>query len=306
MVRRESTVCRLESASSRRSICVKMVHPRPNGTENSASLFAALCHYHARSDHQGGFTVPQPFGWVPQHRAVIMEWVEGLNFNDILKRERWSARRRHEHIRKAAGWLRWFHGQSEMETASLAKRIKLKGIVTTLDNHAEVPQAMKAHDPTLREFLEVARNAAKYVRATEMDFVDLHGDFKLTNLLISSSGQVVGIDFKGEGRGAISHDICRFLSDLDFHLNLVGRSFALEKSSPSNNFTVFLAAYGGRMTKLNREPFLFLYFLTILRGLVQQRRKFTGGIGFRLRQAVMRRLAKKLSREVARGLVKTP
>ncbi len=306
MVRRESTVCRLKSAASGRSICVKMVHLKPNGTENSGSLFAALCHYHARSDHQAGFTVPQPFGWVPQHRAVIMEWVEGLNFNDILKRERWSARRRHEHIRKAAGWLRWFHGQSEMETSSLVKRIKLKSIVKTLNDHPEVDAAVKAHDPALREFLEVAKKASKQVVATEMDFVDLHGDFKLTNLLIASNGHIVGIDFKGEGRGAISHDICRFLSDLDFHHNVVGRSFALEETSPANDFTAFLSAYGGRMAKLGREPFLFLYFLTILRGLVHQRRKFTSGIGFRLRQAVMRRLAKKLSREVTRRLVKTP
>ncbi len=304
MIRRESTVARLKSPSSGKSICVKIVNPKPNGSENSGSLYAALCDYHAKSDHENGFTVPKPHGWVPDRRAVIMEWVEGRNFNEVLKCEWFSPRRRHETVRKAAGWLRWFHSQSEAEPSTLEKRLKLKLILNAFD--APVDAAAMAHDSELRGYLEVAKKAAKKVTATAMDLVDLHGDFKPTNLLISRTGAVVGIDFKGEGRGAAIHDICRFLSDLDFHRNLIGRSFALDPRSASNDFEVFMDAYGGSVAALDRQVFTYLYFLTTLRGLVHQRRKFTGTTGFRLRQAVVRRLAKKLSHEVSRSLLAEP
>lgn len=304
MVRRESTICRLGSPSSGKSICVKIVHPKPSGSENSGKLFAALRHYHAKSDTRNGYTVAQPYGWVPEHRAVIMEWVDGRNFNEILKREWLSPRKRHDRIRKAAGWLRWFHTQSELEPATLAKQLKLKNIVTIFGQ--EVGSAAMAHDSELLGYLEIARNASKRVQTTPMDLVDLHGDFKPTNLLVASSGAVVGIDFKGDGRGAPVHDICRFLSDLDFHRNVVGRSFALEPRSEANDFEVFLNSYGGRMTELDRDVFTYLYFLTTLRGLVHQRKKFIPSALFRMRQAVVRRLAGKLSREVSRTLLLRP
>lgn len=304
MVRRESTVCRLRSASSRKSVCIKIVHPKPNGAENSGSLFAALRHYHARSDHENGYTVPEPYGWIPEHRAVIMEWVDGRNFNQILKREWLTPRRRHDSVRKAAKWLRWFHSQSEVEPSTLAKRLKLKLIVTAFDE--PVSEAAKTHDPELRGYLEIAKKASKKVQTTAMDLVDLHGDFKPTNLLISNTGKVVGIDFKGDGRGAAIHDICRFLSDLDFHRNVVGRSFALDATSGSNDFEVFLNAYGGSMAELDRQVFTYLYFLTTLRGLVHQRKKFNPTAAFKVRQAVVRGLAGKLAQKVSHTLLAEP
>ena len=233
-----------------------------------------------------------------------MEWVDGRNFNEVFKREWLSPRKRHESIRRAAGWLRWFHSQSEVEPSNLTKRLNFKNIVTAFE--APVDEAAKAHDPKLREYLEIARKVAKIVRTTGMDLADLHGDFKPTNLLVSDSGTVVGIDFKGEGRGAVVHDICRFLSDLDFHRNVVGRSFALESRSPTNDFEVFLNAYGGRIAALDPRVVTYLYFLTTLRGLVHQRKKFIAKAVFRLRQAVVRHLAEKLAREVSRTLLTEP
>ena len=83
----------------------------------------------------------------------------------------------------------------------------------------------------------------------------------------------------------------------------VGRTFALEKRSASNDFEVFLTTYGGRMAELDRQVFTYLYFLTTLRGLVHQRKKFNPTAVFRMRQAVVCRLAGKLSREVSRTLL---
>jgi serine/threonine protein kinase len=305
LVRRESTIYRLSSVSGRRSICIKVVTRGSRELQDAASLYVALRHYHARSDRERGFTVPEPYGWIPEHRAVIMEWVEGRTFSEILKKELFLTKRRHESIRKVAGWLRWFHSQSKVERGSLANGWQLKGIVKVFNETRDLDKAAMAHDSVLREYFEVASKSSEVLGAAEIDCAILHDDFKPTNLLISSSGVVVGIDFLGRRRGPVSHDIFRFLSDLDFYRNLVGRSFALSSGSKSNDFDVFLAAYGGRAGGIARQPFVYLYFLTILSALVHQRKKFNRRIGHMIRMAVFRGIAKQLSHELTSGVCRS-
>ena len=99
-------------------------------------------------------------------------------------------------------------------------------------------------------------------------------------------------------RGPVSHDICRFLSDLDFYRILAGRPLALHATPGSNDFDTFLSAYGGRAGGISRPAFAYLYFVTILSALVHQRRKFRLSPGHLIRLAVLRRMARKLSHEL--------
>ena len=300
MVRRESTIFRLNSPGSGRSICVKVSKRESRGLEDSASLYAALCHYHAGADRENGFTVPEPYGWVPEHGAVIMEWVEGRTFSEMLKWDMFSTTRRHENIRKAARWLRWFHSQSELQRAKLANGWQLKTIVKVFNEAGDLNKAAMAHDPAIREYIEVASRSAGLLRGVGIDSAILHGDFKATNLIISSSG-VVGIDFLGRRRGPVSTDIFRFLSDLDFYRSLLGRSFAMRPASRPNDFEVFLSAYGGSVAGIGKPSFLYLYFLTVLSSIVHQRRKFKRGAEHMVRLAVVRGIARQLSLELSRG-----
>lgn len=300
LVRRESTIYRLSSVRSGRSICVKVIKSESRGLKDSASLYAALSHYHARSDREQGYTVPEPYGWVPEHAAVIMEWVEGRTVSEMLKRDLFSTRRRHENIRKVAGWLRWFHSQSEPERGNLTNGWQLKTIVKVFNEAGDLDKAATAHDPVIREYIGVASRSAGLLRGVEIDSAILHGDFKATNLIISNSG-VVGIDFLGRRRGPVSNDIFRFLSDLDFYRGLLGRSFAMRPASASNDFEVFLAAYGGRAAGIARPSFVYLYFLTILSAIVHQRRKFKRGAEHMIRLAVVRGIARQLSHELSGG-----
>jgi aminoglycoside phosphotransferase (APT) family kinase protein len=299
LVRRESTIHRLSSSQSGRSICVKIVKRVSRGSQDAATLYAALRHYHAGSNWEIGYTVPEPYGCVPEHQAVIMEWVEGRTFGEILKMEQFSTRKRHANIRKAAGWLRWFHLQSEVRRASQANGRQLNGIRKVFEETADQNPAATVHDPELRCHLEVASRSAGALRDSEIDSAVLHGDFKPTNLIISHSGVVVGIDFMATKRGPVSHDICRFLSDLDFYRNLMGRSFALSPGSGSNDFDAFLSGYGGPAVGIARRAFVYQYFLTILSALVHQRKKFNRQAGHRIRLAVLRRIARQLSHEVS-------
>lgn len=301
MVRRESTVYRLTSVRSGKSIVIKIITRASRGMEDSGSLYAALRHYHARSDREQGYTVPEPYAWIPEHHAVIMEWVEGRTFSKILKTEWFFTKRRHANIRKAAGWLRWFHAQSEMEPATPVNNKQLKGIIKVFEETSGLHQAATAHDSALRDSLNVALKCAGLQRGFKVDCVTLHGDFKATNILISPTG-VVGIDFLGRKRGPVSHDICRFLSDLDFYRAWFGRSFALRSASGANDFEVFLSAYGGAVAGIDRRVWLHWYHVTILSSLVHQRRKFQRRFAHMLRLRVVRRIAVQLSNELSKGL----
>ncbi|MES2923505.1 MAG: phosphotransferase [Verrucomicrobiota bacterium] len=297
LVRRESTIHRLNSPSCRRSICVKVVNGE---AQDAASLYQALSHYHARSDLGNGYTVPEPFGWVPEHGAVIMEWVEGQTLCAILKRKMFFTKRRHENIRKAAGWLRWFHSQSELEPGNFGKGKQLKSVIKVFEEARDLEKAATVHDPALEGYLELALKSKGVLRGVEMDRAILHRDFKPTNLLITSSGVVVGIDFLGRKKGPVTYDICRLLSELDFYQALRGRSLALSFGSKSNDFEVFLSAYGGRAGGIARPVFVYLYFLTIVSILAHQRRRFKSGAGNRIRLAFIRRFARQLSHEVSK------
>ncbi len=299
MVRRWSTVYRLDSARSGKSICLKVVNGGTRALEESEKLHAALRHYHARSDRDKGYTVPEPYGWVPEHAAVIMEWVEGLTYGDMLKRELFSRKRRHENLRKVGGWLRWFHEQSPVESESLEKLGQLRGITKVFRKAGDVKKEAASHDPLLRRYLEVAGKSAGVLQGAEIDCAMLHGDFKPTNVLISPAGVVTGIDIADGRRGPVSHDICRFLSDVDFYRNLLGRRFALGPVPRSNDFEAFLSGYGGRAAEIGRRAFGYLYFLTILSVLVNQRKKFQGGTVAMIRLAIFRRIAKELSDEMS-------
>jgi len=306
MLRRWSTVYRMDSERSGKSICVKVVHGGTNATEDAGKLYEALCHYHVRADREKGYTVPEPFGWLPEHRAVIMEWVEGMTYSQVLKRELFSTRKRHESLRKVAGWLHWFHAQSPVESESLEKLGQLRGIEKVFKKARDVDKAATSHDRVLRHYLNLASSSSGVLRGSEVDNAVLHGDFKPTNLLISRSGVVTGIDFAGGRRGPVSHDICRFLSDVDLYRNLLGRRFALGPVPRSNDFEAFLSGYGGRAGGISRGVFVYLYFLAILSVLVNQRKKFQGGAAAMIRLAIFRRIAREVSLELSADRSRTP
>ncbi len=300
-VRRESTVFRLTSPSSGRSICIKLFRAGPDGTRECIRQHAALHFYHARSDHENGYTVPQPHGCVAEHRAVIMEWADGRTYGDILKRDLFSTVRRQENLRKVAGWLRWFHSQSEAGRRILGNRGPLGDISRVFDQVDGLGKSARAHDPAIRELIAVAIGNLDLLHGLEVDLADLHGDFKPTNLLISPSGQVIGLDFMNGKRGPVSQDICRFLCDLDLYRNLLGGSVTSSSVAGNSDFEVFLSAYGGRAANLPQMAAIFLYFLTVLRSIVHQRANFKGGVVQRTRLAVFRRIAKRLARKLTTG-----
>ena len=300
LVRRESTVYRLKSDQSDKTICIKIIHGGTRGSVNAGRLYDALRHYHPRSDRENGFTVPEPYGWIPEHAAVIMEWVEGRTFSETLKDDFLFTQRRHQNIRRAAGWLRWFHSQSPVEQGPLAGVRQIKGIARVFHQSDDLHPAATRHDPVLRAHLDLASSFSHGLRGTEVACADLHGDFKATNLLISRSGNVVGLDFLGGKRGPISHDICRFLCDLDFYRNWFGRSHALNPGARSNDFEAFHSAYGnGCAGGLAGQTFMQVYFLTILSALVHQRKKFRRGMIQRVRLVVLRSIARQLANKIS-------
>lgn len=262
LVRREATLYFLKSPSSGKSIVVKVFTHFQEKGKNSAQLHAALVRYHRGSDLTKGYTVPEPYGLIPDHAAVIMEWVEKPTFHKLLYRDMLSPARRHENIRRVAGWLRWFHSQSEVSTACVGDDQPIRRIMRKV-RASGLAESGKWHDESLHRSLELAVKCSTLVRRLSIDHALCHHDFKPTNVLLDDS-HIVGIDFLAHRRDPVTLDICRFLIQLDLYRTLWRKSFALTRRTRGNDFDIFLSAYGGNAAGIGDDELLYLYFVSVL------------------------------------------
>jgi len=262
LLRREATLYFLRSASSGKSIVVKVFTSLQDKEKNSAQLHALLAHYHRGSDLVNGHTVPKPYGLIPGHAAVIMEWVEKPTFHKLLYRDMLFPKARHEKIKRVAGWLRWFHSQSEVAPSRLGDDPPIRRIVRKV-RASKLAESGKWHDESLFRCLDLAVKCSPIVRRLSIDHALCHQDFKPTNVLLDDT-HIVGIDFLTRRRDPVTLDICRFMIQLDLYRTLWKKSFALTRRTEGNDFDVFLNAYGGGASELGDDELLYLYFVSVL------------------------------------------
>lgn len=299
LVRREATLYFLSSASYGKSIVVKVFNNLQDKQRNSAQLYAALDHYHRGSDFQNGYTVPKPYGLIPGYAAVIMEWVEKPTFHKMLYRDMLFPQARHEKIKRVAGWLRWFHSQSDMAAACVGDDQPIRRIVRKV-SASGFSEGGKWHDESLRQSLELAVKCSSLVKHLSIDHALCHHDFKPTNVLVDDD-HIVGIDFLAHRRDPVTLDICRFLIQLDLYRTLLGKSFALKRGSAGNDFDVFLSAYGEGVTRIGKDELLYLYFVSVLSRWSSLAIHWANGrrtLRQRFHLIVIRSIAKQLSAEM--------
>jgi hypothetical protein len=309
LVRREATVYFLSSKSSGNSIVVKVFTNPAQKEKDSARLHAALVHYHRGSDFSKGYSVPKPFGLTPQYAAVIMQWVDKPTFHKLLYRDMLFPKARHEKIRRVAGWLRWFHSQSDVAAACIGDDQPIRRIVRKI-RASSLSQSGEWHDDSLHQSLELAVKCSYLLRHVSISHALCHHDFKPTNVLLDDA-HIIGIDFLAHRRAPVTHDICRFLIQLDLYRTFWGKSFALKRGSKINDFDVFLSAYGGNVTKIGDDEFLYLYFVSVLSRWSSLAIRWNNGkraIQQRFHIFVIRSIARQLSAELekrcARGFKK--
>ena len=201
-----------------------------------ARQLAALKHYHGAMASAPALTVPAPWAALPEHRTLIMEWIEAPRLDHLLK----AARKRQERDRliAAAGrWLRHFHDQGDHSLRPLGDIDLLRPIDTFLGG----ADGSGVRDLHMRAAYGVLRKTARDHAGTKIPFVTSHGDFSPANMFLDAT-RTVGFDFKATAARPPARDILHFL--------IYARSFntspwmLLDPRLDTDDLAAFLAAYG--------------------------------------------------------------
>jgi hypothetical protein len=170
-----------------------------------ARQIEALRRYHAAMASRPGLTVPAPWAALPEHRTLIMEWIDAPRVDKLLSRA--GTRLERDRIIADAGrWLRHFHDQGDRTLQPLKDIDLLRPIDTLLSGEG----GATARDPVWRAAYDVLRDSVRQFAETRISFVISHGDFSPPNLFLGAD-RTIGFDFKANAARPPARDILHFL-----------------------------------------------------------------------------------------------
>lgn len=259
--------------------------------KETVKQLALLERYHGAMAMRPDLSVPAPWAALPEHRTLVMEWIDEPGMRTLLRR---AGRRREERgrlIAAAGRWLRHFHDQSglvelPLQTHRLQRRIDLLLGGETGAGH-------KVHDRIFRDaYGALLRCAAEFADAP-FPHATAHGDFMARNLF--HGNRTIGIDIGGRANFPVTHDIFLFLVQADVERPLFTAS---SSGIRSRDAQAFLAAYDAREQLGDDRVMAFLYLGAALtrwaRRIHQLRlyryRSFRLALALRLRQITRRAL----------------
>lgn len=164
----------------------------------------ALQHYHSAMS-EPGLAVPAPFAAVPQHRTLIMEWIDAPRVDGLLRRAG-RGEERNRIMAEAGRWLRHFHDLGEKALRPLGSIDLLRPLDTVLSGVGGVG----ARDRAFRTAYGVLQASTREFADRKLAFVTSHGDFSPANLF-QGDGRTIGFDFKASTALPAARDMLHFL-----------------------------------------------------------------------------------------------
>lgn len=203
------------------------------------------------SDHSIPPLAPHAYDICPATCAFSMELLVGETLDARIKQAR-QKQALDDSLRLAAIWLRKLHRspiqcKTGKPYAQLLSQIEMSGAPLAARNKV----ARRGFEWMRKDLAEVERHPA--------ELVPLHGDFKASNLIHTSTG-VYGIDIGLRFMNAGAMDAAQFMADLLLDrrgMNLCGKNHDI-----ANMVEVFLQAYGDDTAESRKQTIWWLlYFL---------------------------------------------
>jgi hypothetical protein len=204
----------------------------------------------------------RPLGNLPAAKALFSEELPASTLRDLIMpalglRRQLDEAKALEYLRKSGYWLRLFHEMpAEPRWQQFDPREyldKVRSYLTELDRLGVPAANCDGLDAKIANFIEDRRLAER-----ELLFGWRHGDYNLRNILISTTGKIVGFDTKMRRVCPIWEDVAIFLVELRAHKGLVlsrGRVYDMARLAAWEQ--VFLDGYRGD-AKIDTE-FLAIY-----------------------------------------------
>jgi len=162
---------------------------------------------------QANWKIPRPLDCFDTGPALVMEAVPGVPLDRRWPQVVWLGRRLREaeaDCRRAGQWLRFYHdvgGREEVEVFDI--RDKWNGVEESLQGL----RALGFSPGVCSSLLDGLRPLVERLKGRPWVISHVHGGFLVDNVLIHD-GAVTSLDFSGNDRNLIEHDIASFLNSL--------------------------------------------------------------------------------------------
>ena len=181
-----------------------------------------------------GFAAVQPVAYLAEVNAIVTEVIDAVPLRSKL-----SVRPDPSTLFAAAGrWLRIYHdrvGEASEQPFPAGE------LLAELERAAA---GARRWPDLLRRYLDVARSALVALDGVPVRAGLLHGDFNLSNVLVTGDGRVAVID-TNRAEGPVALDLARLITDLRTHK---GRALTFGLRPPSSAVrewqAAFLSGYG--------------------------------------------------------------
>jgi len=144
-----------------------------------------------------------PVGYLPAANAIVTEVLDAVPLRVLVRRGRVAA----ETLNAAGRWLRLYHARIGRVHDVPAPTGDL--LAALADVGPSCPEG-------LRRLASRARDAVVRLEGAPVRVGMLHGDFNLSNVLVTPRGRVASLD-TNRAEGPVAADLARFLTDLRTH-----------------------------------------------------------------------------------------
>jgi len=202
--RPESATTFLEALHSQR--------PRPSIIREFDMLVA--CKKRIGEIEPGIFSAVRPLACFPEWNAIAMEELNSVPLSSRKLRLPlvWPSSNTsfEELLYRAGKWLRMFHAELGSPADQTLSRIELQ---TELEEKLDILRSYNNSEAKIDRLRELFHSKFRSGEAI-VPYVDLHGDFKPSNILIDAQARVASLDSKMRNRGACYKDLAKLYADL--------------------------------------------------------------------------------------------
>ena len=196
---------------------------------------------HAAMAARPELTIPALWASLPEHRTLVMQWIEAPRMDDLLARAGGRREERSRLFAAAGAWLRHYHAQAP----AVMRGLKVGSYPGHIDMllGGEEGAGREVRDGIFRASYDALIEHAASFAGCRVAHVMAHGDFVPHNVF-HGGGQTVGFDMVPRTRPALA-DICHFLVHAEVKKPLRFRPGTLGPTGlEQRDARAFLDAYG--------------------------------------------------------------
>jgi hypothetical protein len=217
-----------------------------------------LRQFHDATADRRDFAVPMPWAVLPDHRTLVMEWIEAPGLDKLLQGAGRRGEERQRLLSLAGRWLRHFHERSGVELQPLKSHQLQKRVDLQLGG--EPGAGLKVRDQAFRKAYAVLLEGVAEFDGAPLPHATAHGDFQAKNLLHGPLG-TVGIDLTGFPNTPVTNDMFQFLVHAEVEKPFLSRGMT---GIEGPNAQAFLTAYGAMEHLDDARLMSFLYLAATL------------------------------------------